>query len=401
VIAEVAMSVVLLAAAGLMLQSFARMLHAERGFRSQNLVTAELDFSVSGFTTWVEPTATRPQVALKRLMDRLRVLPGVEAMGAGSRLLRRDNQPPQELITIFGRPARDPENQPRVDFKGITPDWVRALGGRMVRGRDFTETDTLHAPGVVLINETFARRFFPDEDPIGQHIRMGTGQPPLTATDHHGIPEWSQIVGIVRDISSLHPRPVVVPEVYASYWQWPMQNPTMLVRTSDDPAKMAESIRRETRTIIPGIPMPRIRTMNELLSDTVSETRLQAGLVTLFAALALLLAAVGLYGVLSYIITHRQREIGIRMALGAPRSNVLWLVMSSGIRLVGIGLLIGMVAALGLTRVLRNLLYSIDPTDPLTLLSVSLMLVIVALLACAWPALRAIRIHPMETLRAE
>jgi putative ABC transport system permease protein len=401
IVAEVALSVVLLAGAGLMLQSFARMLHAERGFQPEHLLTAELDFSVSGFTTWVRPTATRPQVPLRELIERLRALPGVQAVGAGSRLLRRENRPPAQPVAIFGRPTLKPEEQPTAEFKGITPDWVRALGARMLRGRDFTEVDKLEAPGVVLINETLARRFFPNEDPVGQRFKMGSEQPPLSATNVYGLPEWSEIIGVVSDVKSLHPQPETVPEVYQSYWQYPMQSPTLLVRTTGDPATLAEAIRRETKAVIPNLPPPLIRTMDDLLSETVAQPRLQAGLLSLFAGVALLLAAVGLYGVLAYAVTQRQREIGVRLALGAQKRKVLSLVIAQGMKLVLTGMVIGIVAALALTRVIRSLLYGVTPTDPATLAVVSLLLLAVTLLACWLPARRAARVDPMEALRYE
>ena len=401
VVGEVALSVVLLAGAGLMLQSFGRMLRAERGFRPEHLLTAELDFSVSGFTTWVEPTETRPQVPLRELLERLRALPGVQVVGAGSKLLRRENRPPHETIGIFGRPILKPEDQPKAEFKGITPDWLRALGGRLLRGRDFTENDILGRPGAVLINETLARRFFPGEDPIGQHLKMGARQQPLDATDVRGLPVWSEVIGVVSDIKSLHPQPEAVPEVYQSYWQWPMQNPTVLVRTTGDPAAVADAIRRETKALIPALPPPIIRTMDDLLSDTVAQPRLQTGLLTLFAALALLLAAIGLYGVLAYSVAQRRQEIGVRLALGAQRSNVLSLIIGQGMKLALVGLFVGIVGALAVTRVMQSLLYGITPTDPLTFTTVSLVLAAVALLACWLPAHRATRIDPMEALRYE
>jgi putative ABC transport system permease protein len=401
VVAEVAISVVLLAGAGLMLQSFARMLSAERGFRPEHLLTAELDFSVSGFTTWVRPTGTRPQVPLRELMERLRAVPGVTAVGAGSRLLRRENRPPHESIAIFGQPILKPDDQPKAEFKGITPDWLRALGGRVLRGRDFTESDTLQSPGVVLINETLARRYFPNEDPVGRRFKMGNSQPPLGATNVWGLPEWSEIIGVVSDVKSLHSQPEAVPEVYQSYWQWPMQNPTLLVRTTGDPATLADAIRRETKAVIPNLPPPLIRPMDELLSEAVAQPKLQTWLLSLFAGVALLLAAIGLYGVLAYTVTQRQREIGVRMALGAQKSNVLSLVIGQGMKLAMAGVAIGGVTALALTRVIRSLLYGVAPHDPLTLAIASLLFGAVALFACWLPARRATRIHPMEALRHE
>jgi putative ABC transport system permease protein len=401
VVAEVALSVVLLAGAGLMLQSFARMLQADRGIRPEHLVTAELDFSVSGFTTWVRPTATRPQVPLRELIERLRALPGVQAAGAGSQLLRRENRPPNESVAILGRPMLKPEDQPKAEFKGITPQWLQAIGGRVLRGRDVTEADTLQAPGAVLINETLARRYFPNEDPIGQRFKMGRSQPALGATNVWGLSEWSEIVGVVSDIKSLHPRPEAIPEVYPSYWQWPMQNPTILVRTTADPARVADAIRRETKAVIPNLPPPVIRTMEDLVSETVSQPRLQTGLLLLFAVIALALAAVGLYGVLAYLVTQRTREIGVRLALGAQRRDVLTLIIKQGMRLTLAGLVTGTVLALALTRILKSLLYEVRPADPLTFAAVSLLLAAVGFFACWLPARRASRVAPMEALRCE
>jgi putative ABC transport system permease protein len=384
-----------------MLQSFARMLRAERGFTPEHLLTVELDFSVSGFTTWVRPTATRPQVPLRELIERLRALPGVQAVGAGSRLLRRENRPPHESISILGRPTLKPDEQPKAEFKGVTPNWMRAMGARVLRGRDFTEADRLEAPGAVLINETMARRYFPNEDPIGQRLKMGSNQPALHATNVWGLPEWSEIVGVVSDIKSLHPQPETVPEVYQSYWQWPMQSPTLLIRATSHPALLAEAIRRETKAVIPNLPPPLIRTMDDLVFETVAQPRLQTGLLSLFAGIALALAAVGLYGVLAYLVTQRTREIGVRIALGAQKRNVLSLVIGQGMKLALAGVVVGVVVALALTRVLTSLLYGVKPTDPVTFVGVSILLVAIALIACWLPARRAAKVDPMEALRYE
>jgi putative ABC transport system permease protein len=401
VIAEVAVSMVLLAGAGLMLQSFGRMIRAERGFAAEHLLTAELDFSVSGFTGWTRPTATRPQVPLRALMERIRSWPGVQAVGAGSRLIRRENRQPTDTVAIFGRPPVSRDDQPRADFKGITPDWLRALGARVLRGRDFTEADTLESPGVVLINETLARRYFPNEDPIGQRLKMGSSQPPLSATNNWGVSVWSEIVGVVSDIKSLHPHPEVVPEVYQPYWQWPMQNPTLLVRTTGDPGALAEAIRREVKATIPNLPLPLLHTMDELVANTRAQPRLQTGLLSIFAALALGLSAVGLYGVLGYNVTQRRREIGVRMALGAQPGDVLRQVLGRGMRLALIGIGAGLLGALALTRVLQGMLFEVQPHDPLTFAAVPLLLIAVTALACWFPARRAAKLHPMEALRHE
>jgi ABC-type antimicrobial peptide transport system permease subunit len=223
----------------------------------------------------------------------------------------------------------------------------------------------------------------------------------LQATNVWGQAEWSEIVGVVSDIKSLHPQPEAVPEIFVPYWQWPMQAPTILVRTSMDPSQMAATIRQETRAVISRLPPPVIRTMDDLVSETVAQPRLQAGLVSLFAVLALVLAAIGLYGVLSYLVTQRTREIGVRLALGAQRRNVLSLVIGNGMRLALAGVVAGVIAALILTRVLRSLLYEVQPTDPWTLAGVSLLLILITFMACWLPARRASRVNPMEALRYE
>jgi putative ABC transport system permease protein len=401
VVAEVALSVVLLIGAGLLLQSFARMLNVDRGFQPRHLVVADLDFSVSGFTTWVEPRATRPQVPLLQLMERLRAQPGVEFVGACSKLPRRENRPPHEAIALYDRPAINPEDQLRAEFTGISPGWVTAMGGRVLQGRDLNESDSLHAPGTVLVNDTFVRRFFPGENPIGKRIRMGETHPPANATNRWGIAEWNTIVGVVADVKSLHPQPETVPEVYQSYWQWPMQNPSLLIRTRSDPAAVAGNVRRETRILLPNLPTPSIRTMEDVMSEIVARPRLQTGLLGLFAGLALLLATVGLYGVLAFGVHRRTREIGIRIAIGTQRGRVLAMIIQQGMKLTLTGAVIGVLLAVVCTRVMQGLLYGVSPLDPWTFILAVLLLGLSALAACWIPARRAAKVDPMVALRSE
>ena len=239
------------------------------------------------------------------------------------------------------------------------------------------------------------------EGPLGQHFKIGSSQPPLGATNVWGQAEWNTIVGIVSDVKPLHLRSEVLPEVYVPYWQWPMQNPTLLVRTRGDPGLLRAALEREAHAAIPAIPPPVVRTMADLLSDTVAQPRLQTGLLCLFAGVALLLAGVGIYGLLTYAVTQRVREIGIRLALGAQRRAVLALVLAQGMRLALIGVGTGVALAWALTRVMRTLLYEVRPTDLLTFTIVPLVLLAVASLACYFPARRATRIDPMEALRYE
>jgi len=402
VIAEVALATVLLVGAGLMLQSFAKLLATERGFRAEHLLTAELDFSVAGFSTWVHPTETRPQVRLRELMERLRQLPGVESAGAAYRFLRQDNLPPLNWsFVIFGRPPLAEAERPTAEHGAITPGYIDTLGMRVLRGRDFTEADALGAPGVAVVNESFVRRFFPNEEPLGQHVTLEKTPGPLGATDVYGLPVWSEIIGVVSDVKSLSPQPEAAPEIYRPYWQWPMQSPILFVRTRGDPTALIATIRRETKSVIPTMPSPRIRLMTDRVGESIAQPRFQAGLVNLFGGVALLLAACGIYGVLAYLVTQRQREIGIRMALGAQKHNVLSLVIGQGMKLALAGVAIGVLSALALTRVLRNLLFEVKPTDAFTFAVVALMLVAISVFACWLPARRASRIDPMEALRYE
>jgi putative ABC transport system permease protein len=398
---EVALATVLLVAAGLMLQSFTRLMNVDRGIREEKVVTAELDFSVAGYTTWITNSATRPQVRLQQLIERVRELPGVQSVGAASHFLRQDNGPALQPFAIFGRPPlREPE-RPTVDNKAISPDYLDAVGMRLLRGRAFTEADVLGAPGVVLVNESFVRRFFPGEDPVGKHLTIARELPPLDTRDNVGLPVWSEIVGVVSDVKSLTTQPQAVPEVYWSYWQWPMQRPTLFVRAAGDPAPLMAAIHRETKTVAPNVPSPDVRLMADRVGASVAQPRFQARLLNLCAGLALLLAACGIYGVLAYSVTQRQREIGIRIALGAPRNNVLGLVLRQGMRLTLLGVGLGVVAALALTKVLQNLLYEVRPTDPVTYAAVTLTLLLIALLACWLPARRAAKVDPMVALRSE
>jgi putative ABC transport system permease protein len=402
VVIEVALATVLLVGAGLMLQSFAKLLSTNRGFRAEHVITADLDFSVSGFSTWVRPTATRPQVPLKELLDHVHQLPGVRAAGAAYHFLRQDNQPPVNWpFAIFGRPLVPEPQRPTAEHNAISPGYLGALGIPLLQGRDFNESDTLESPGVALVNESFVRRFFPNENPLGQHLTMASDPGPLDARDLYGVPLWYEIIGVVGDVKSLTPQPEAMPEIYRSYWQWPMQSPKLFVRATGDASTLAAAIRRETKVVIPSLPTPRVRLLTEYIGESLAQPRFQAGLLTSFGLLAVLLAACGIYGVLAYTVTQREREIGVRIALGAPHHKVLALVIRQGLKLAAVGVFIGSAGALALTRILRSLLYEVTPTDPLTFTAVIVVLMAVAGLACAVPARRAAKVDPMLALRHE
>lgn len=403
VVGEVALSLMLLIGAGLMLRSFARLMFMDRGFKPEQVVTAKLDYSVSGFTTWVRPTQTRPQVTQFQLMERLRQTPGVRSVAVTGGLPKNTGEPPNQPILIQGRAVGSANELPRSSFQAVSPDYFRTLGVPLRRGRDFTEADQYEAPLVVLINETMARRYFPNQDPVGQRIAMpdrnNLTQPESPWYTNHS--PWWEIVGVVADMKSLSPNPEPLPHTYVPYWQWPMQGPTLVVRATGDPAALTTTIRSAVREVIPSLPRPVIRTMDAILDDTMAQPRFQASLLGLFGVVALVLAAVGLYGVLAYTVTQRTHEIGIRMALGAQKQNVVSLVVGQGMRLALLGVGLGLVAAWMLSRVLRTLLYEVQPTDPLTFVAVSLLLLGTALVACWLPARRAAKVDPMEALRYE
>lgn len=402
VVAEVALATVLLTGAGLMLQSFAKLLSTDRGIQPQQVVVADLDFSVSGYTTWVQSTATRPQILLQQVLERVRQLPGVQHAGVAYRFLRHDNRPPSDWpFSIFGRPI-PPENQrPTADQNAVSPGFFRALGIPLLRGRDFSENDSLKSPGVAIVNESFVRRFFPHQDPLGQHITLVSQPGALDATDRYGIPIWQEIIGVVGDVKSLSTQPEAVPEVYRSYWQWPMQSPKIFVQGTGSLSTLGAAIQKETKALAPNLPVPIVRSLSGRIDESIAEPKFQAALLSLFAAVALFLAGCGIYGVLAYNVARRQREIGVRIALGAQKRNVLLLILGQGLRLALIGVAFGTAAALALTRIIQSMLYEVTPTDPTTFAGVVLLLIGIALLACWLPASRAAKTDPMEALRAE
>jgi putative ABC transport system permease protein len=396
VVAEIAASLLLLIGAGLMLNSFARLLTVNRGFQADHLLVVKLDFSVSGFTTWVQPTTTRPQVTLLELMQRLQTQPGVQGVAAVSALSRSAGPPRQGVILEQGQPSETP----RADYKGVTPDYFRTMGIVLLKGRAFTEHDAFGAPGVVIINETFAKRWFPNVNPIGKRLAMEgrtPGRPVTPAPWETSV--WNEIVGVVADTKKLNLTADTAPEVFASYWQWPMQTPDLLVRT-DTPAAMATAaIRNEIKALNKNIPVSKIETMDALLADVVAAPRLQTLLLSLFGLIALLLAAIGIYSVMAYSVTQRTNEIGVRMALGAQTGDVLRLVISQGLKLVLLGVALGWVTALALTRLLQTSLYGVSATDPLTFVGTTALMTGVALVACAIPARRVMRVDPLVALR--
>jgi len=283
-----------------------------------------------------------------------------------------------------------------IDVWPVTPDYFRTMGTPLVKGRFFTERDSKESPLVAIISERLARRYFPNEDPIGKRLILGDSED----EDRNGQPDWREIVGVVGDVR-IRLDAETGPAMYYPYWQWPWYFAHLVVRTTSDPMTLAARLRSEVRALNKDQPVYSIRTMEQVRDHSIAQPGFRTLLLSLFGAVALVLAAVGIYGVMAYSVTQRTHEIGIRMALGAQQKDVLKLVVRQGMVLTLIGVAIGLAAASGLTRVLSSFLFGVTATDPATFVGVSLLLAGVALLACYIPACKATKVDPMVALRYE
>jgi predicted permease len=383
VIGELALAVVLTIGAGLLLRSFVTLLNVDPGFRAEHLLTLQLQLP-SRINT---PDARRAFYAT--LFQRLEALPGVTATGGTTRLpLGSTNVSTRVLIE--GR-AMSPSEMPEVEFRRAVHDYFHAMGMPILRGRTFTPEDTPAGPSVVVINQTMARRLWPNEDPVGKRFRTGTN--PQTP--------WSTVIGVVGDLrhSSLDAEPVA--EYYIWYLQGPPVAPFLVIRTQGDPAALGESIRTELKSLDKAMAVSDMRTMTEVRSASMAERRFILVLALAFGVLALTLAAVGVYGVMALVVSERTQEMGIRLALGAPPIRVLTLVVRQGVTLAAIGIVLGSIVSMALTPLMARQLYGIGPTDPITLAGVPVLLFAVALFACTVPARRAMRVDPVTALRYE
>jgi len=388
-IAELALALVLLVGAGLMVKSFLRLMAVTKGFNPDGVLTLALRPGLAKY-----PIGSPQRVAyFQELLARVRALPGIQSAGLASSL-------PHSVVYsgslhIEGRPPYEPGKEPIVGSTLISPDYFQTMGMQMRAGRSFTSQDGADAPPVVIINETLAHRFFPNENPIGHRLLMG------------GTPET--IVGVVGDTRNRGLDREVNPEIYAPSLQNPrflaQMNLAVKVSSSQNNSprlsSLTASIRKQAQAIEPNEPVNQVVTMDERLSNSVAQRRFQMLLLGVFAAVALVIAAVGIYGVISYAVSQRTHEIGIRMALGAQASDVLRMVIWRGMSLALIGVALGLAAALALTRVMKNLLYEVSATDPATFALITLLLVGVALIASYIPARRATKVDPLQALRQE
>jgi putative ABC transport system permease protein len=380
VVAEVGLSLVLLVGAGLLIQSFVRLSGVDTGFESRDRLTLRISPLESRY-----PEDAHLVAAYTELERRLNSTPGILAAGFINSIPLAVDRGGTSFLKEGETEVPANENR-SVNFAVVTPTYFRAMGIRLVQGREFSEVDGPQVESVVIVNDAFVRRHFPDQSPVG--IRLGV----------HG--QAFRIVGVVGGVRHASLRVDPNPSIYVPYAQIPWSRSMSLVVRGEPEAALAAA-RGVIRQFDQTLPIYDVKSMQQILGESLARMRFSTTLMLAFAIVALLLAAVGIYGVIAYSVSRRTQEIGVRMAIGAERSDVLQLVLGQGMRLVGIGVLVGVAASLGLSRFLGGLVYGVGTTDVVTLIGVALLLVVVAILACYVPARRAMRVEPVEALRYE
>jgi putative ABC transport system permease protein len=387
VIAEVAVSFVLLIGAGLLINSFMHLRNLDPGFRADHLLALNIDLSEVKY-----PDNARRTAFFDEVVRRAQALPGVRSVAVAGNLPFTYNGDSMG-IAVEGVPDPPPDQWPDVIYRAVGPGYFSTMGIPLVRGRDFGEQDTLDSTMAVVVSEKTAKHYWPNADPIGKRLKTGS-------TTSEG--PWRTVIGVVKDVRQNDFIAEPKMQMYLPYQQLKSLMPNALVvRTAVDPLSLAASVRNAIWAVDKDQPVSNIDSMEHIVAGAVARQRFSMLLLAVFAALALVLAAVGIYGVMSYSVAQRTHEIGIRMALGAQRGDVLKLTIGQGLRLVVTGVIIGLAAAFVVSRVMSSLLFGISPTDPLTFITISLVLVSVAILASYIPALRASRVDPMFALRYE
>ncbi len=390
VVAEVALALVLLIGAGLLLRSFARLQDVQPGFQPSNLLVVDVPLSPKLYAKPAERMGFFDQV-----LERARNLPGVTSVG-GALILPVTGSGSAIHFNIQGRPPKTPHDFILVGYRPVTPEYLQTLRVPLLQGRLFKDSDTERNAYVAVVNEAMAKQYFPGQSPLGKHVQLG-------ALPDNQVP-WMEIVGVVGDmkqsLASEAPS-----EMYVPYRQAdsiiPVFAMSLVVRTSKDPHQEVSALRGAVHDLNANQPLVNFRTMQESIATSVSDSRFRTTLLGIFAASALLLSVVGLYGLIAYSVAQRTQEIGLRMALGAERKDVLKMVVSQGLKLVLIGVAVGVAGALALSRLLTQFLYGVAPSDPATFVGVASILVVVAVLACWIPARRAMEVDPMAALRYE
>jgi putative ABC transport system permease protein len=408
VVSEVALALVLLVGAGLLINSFIRLTSITPGFDRENVLSLRLDLLPPPLSKYPQHKSEIARAALyQRLLEELRSLPGVVSVAA-IRGLPLNLKELKEPISIPGRPLPPREEKITVDWRHAGPGYFQTMGIPLLKGRTFTEQDRPESPQVILINQTMAKRYWPNDDSIGKGLYWGFQDlEAIQKGDNCVYAAWCNplrtIVGVVGDVKTLGLDQKPRPQVYGSILQFnPGRGLYVVIRTQSDPLALVGAVRERIRSVDKNEPViSRVQTMEQRISVSVAQPRFRTLLIGLFAGVALVLALVGLYGVLAYSVSRRTHEIGLRMALGAQRADILKQVVGQGMLLVVIGVVIGSGASYWLTRFLQGFLFEVTPTDPVTFVGVAVLLTAVALLACYIPARRATRVDPMEALRYE
>lgn len=387
VVFQVSMAVMLVIGAGLLIKSFWRLRQVDPGFTSNNVLSAHVTLAPQYHK------APKTNDFYNQLIERISVLPDVDAVA-----IAYDHPLESNMVDDFkieGRTESESGRPASANFQPVSWDYFRTVGMTIISGRPFTQQDDQDHSGVAIVNEAFARQYLPQGKALGQRIQPVQ---PAQIWNNERLTSF-EVVGIVRNVKSAGWNAESEPTYYLPATQAPFQAMTILVRTRNDPATLVSALRNAVQTIDPTQPVTNIRTLDQIVSDSIAQPRLNMLLMGLFGGLALILAAVGIYGLLSYAVTERTREIGTRMALGAQVPDVLRLVLKQGMTLALIGEVIGLVGAFALTRVIRGLLFGVAPTDAMTFIAVAAVLTGVALLACYFPARRAAKVDPLVALR--
>ncbi len=388
VVGEISLAMVLLVVSGLMIRTIVAYQRIEPGFDTRNLLTLRVSLPERDYAT-----EQRRREFFERALANIAAQPGVESVGAITRLpLVGGRRNARRSLAIEGRAATDANDKPWAIDLIVSPGYFDAIGIRLQSGRQLSAEDTSDAPRVAVISRTMAAKYWPNEEPLGKRFRFENST---------GDETWITVAGVVGDVRNDDVDAPPLPQVYLPHAQNAASDMSLVIRTSGAPLEQVSAVRRSIGTLDRKLPIYDVATMDKLLFDDLAGARIVVELLFAFAALALLLAAVGIYGVMAYGVSHRAHEIGLRMALGARTGDVLWMVIRQGMTLALIGLALGLAGALALTRLMTSMLYGVGATDPLTFSLVSLLLALVVLLACWIPARRATRVDPMVVLRAE
>lgn len=384
VLTELSLATILLTGSGLLIRSFLRLVSIDPGFDPHHLLTIQIPLPQAKYS---QPT--QQSEFFTELLRRTHALPGVQSAALTSGL------PPGETgqlngVAVEGRPFPAPGAAPDVPVATVSEGYLRLMGIRLIRGREFEESDRPGTPLVAIVNQTFARQFFPGQEPISKHVKTGARTGP-----------WREIIGIAEDIRQAGLNRDSSPEIYIPYRQSPAGEMFLVIRTAFNPPSLAGAIKRDVQAIDPNQPMVDVSTMDERLAQSIGPERFNMVLLTVFAAVALCLGGTGLYGVMSYTTSQRTHEIGIRIALGAARRNIMTSVLGQAATLTVVGISMGLLGAIALTRFLTSLLFGVRPTDPVTFVSVAGVLIAVSLLASYIPARRATKVDPIVALRYE